>query len=40
MASDLLMTRDGDTALDILRPPYGRGEINKDEFEAKKRDLS
>ncbi len=29
-----------DTALDILRQRYARGEINKDEFEARKRDLS
>ncbi len=28
-----------DTALEILRQRYARGEINKDEFEAKKRDL-
>lgn len=29
-----------DAALDILRQRYARGEINKDEFEAKKKDLS
>lgn len=28
-----------DAALEILRQRYARGEINKDEFEAKKRDL-
>jgi putative membrane protein len=28
-----------DTALDILRQRYARGEINKEEFEARKRDL-
>ncbi len=29
-----------DTALDILRQRYARGEINREEFEAKKRDLA
>lgn len=29
-----------DAALDVLRQRYARGEINKDEFEAKKRDLT
>jgi putative membrane protein len=28
-----------DAALDILRQRYARGEINKDEFDAKRRDL-
>jgi len=32
--------RRGDSALEILRQRYARGEINKDEFEARKRDLS
>ena len=31
--------RRGDTALEILRQRYARGEINKEEFEARKRDL-
>jgi putative membrane protein len=30
----------GDNALEILRRRYARGEINKDQFEAMKRDLS
>lgn len=29
-----------DSALEILRQRYARGEINKEEFEAKKKDLS
>jgi len=29
-----------DTALEILRQRYARGEINKEEFDVKKRDLS
>jgi putative membrane protein len=29
-----------DPALEILRQRYARGEINKEEFEARKRDLS
>ena len=28
-----------DSALEILRQRYARGEINKEEFEARKRDL-
>jgi putative membrane protein len=29
-----------DAALDILRQRYARGDISKEEFEAKKRDLT
>jgi putative membrane protein len=33
-------TRPADTALDILRQRYARGDISKEEFEAKRRDLT
>lgn len=32
--------RSADTALDILRQRYARGDISREEFEAKKRDLT
>ncbi|HET7909971.1 MAG TPA: SHOCT domain-containing protein [Nitrospira sp.] len=32
--------RRSDSALEILRQRYARGEINKEEFEAKKKDLT
>ena len=39
LASQGKEPRSTDTALDILRQRYARGELNKEEFEAKKRDL-
>ncbi len=30
----------GDSALEILKRSYARGEITRDEFEAKKKDLA
>jgi putative membrane protein len=33
-------TTSGDSALEILKKRYARGEINKEEFEVRKRDLA
>jgi len=33
-------SRPTDSALDILRQRYARGDISKEEFEAKKKDLA
>lgn len=40
LASQGREPRSADAALDILRQRYARGDISKEEFEAKKRDLS
>jgi putative membrane protein len=39
LASQAKGPRSTDAALDILRQRYARGDINKEEFEAKRRDL-
>lgn len=38
--SDQKERRGSDSALEILRQRYARGEINQEEFETKKKDLS
>lgn len=40
LASQGKEPRGTDAALDILRQRYARGEINKEEFETRKRDLT
>jgi len=40
LASQGRESRSADAALDILRQRYARGDISREEFEAKKRDLS
>jgi len=40
LASQGKASRSSDTALDILRQRYARGDISKEEFDAKKRDLT
>jgi putative membrane protein len=40
LASQGRESRPTDAALDILRQRYARGDISKEEFEAKKRDLT
>jgi len=39
LAGTLKASKGEESALDILKRRYARGEINKEEFEQKKRDL-